>query len=261
MMKDLDFLPPRYGEQHAQRRGNLLRIAAAIVFVALLACGALAQRHRQGRLEAELIEATQRYDEVDVRAQELSAMYLKSKSTTARAELITLLRHPWPRTQIIAAILKPLAEPLTLVQLRISRDSLDPRQSSSFNRDIAPLSPEEAAKDTRSPAERDLDRLRSETNGTQTLVTLEGLTPEAGALHLYIAKLGGSDLFSKVELLSVEQDAALADRDVSRFRIRLAVAPGYGQPGGPSLQERTPSEPTADQVAAAATWKITETKP
>jgi hypothetical protein len=229
-MKDLDFLPARYREKNAQRKTRAWRAAVLAMFSALLAAGSLGQLEFRRLIEAHLQTVRQQYDQVLHTGKELTALQAELRAARAEAELLTYLRRPWPRTQLLAAIAEPLSEPITLGKLTVLQEepggSPAPPQSGQTVQDQA------AAEAAQPAAERTLKRLRAMFDEAPLTVTLEGVSRDSTALHVYIGKLAESEWFSAVELRSIDRsdDAQAA---TFRFIARLIVRPSHGRPQTP----------------------------
>jgi Tfp pilus assembly protein PilN len=230
-MKDIDFLPSHYRLEHAARRKRVSGVAVVLVYAALLAVAAYTQHARQRRMKGELETLSQQHAAVTAQAAQLAAMQQESRNLDAIAALATWLRHPWPRTQLLAAVLDPLPQSVQLDDLSLQRSGA---QESNVRRTTGAANATKEA-DTRTPAERDLDTLRARFDADPVAITLSGTTTEIARLHVYLAALGETGLFSEVKLVSLERDGK-GDTPVSRFRARATVAPGYGQPGAKSEQ-------------------------
>jgi hypothetical protein len=158
------------------------------------------------------------------------------KTIKADAELYTYLRHPWPRTQLIQALLAPLPDAIVLQQVQIVRQP----PTVSTNAEPAPPVDKKAEEERLKalpPAERDLETLSARLDPLQTVVILTGTTTEGAAIHRYIGALDATDIFDKAELdcfnsLDTKTGSTL------QFRAVLAVQPGYGQSGGPTGPEK-----------------------
>jgi hypothetical protein len=170
----------------------------------------------------------------------LQGIHAQLAGLRSQAELIVYLRHPWPRTQLLAAVLGPLPEEVALDSIRIARDKAGVGAAALRAR---PTPTDGTAPDGRPPAERDLALLREELDAAETIVALEGETSNTLALHAYLGALGRCDLFGRAELVSIEESEGAAG--VFRFSARLAARPGYGQPNGPA--------PRIDSVAGSST--------
>ncbi len=158
-------------------------------------------------------------------------MQTQLKAAKAGAELYTYLHHPWPRSQLLAALVTPLPKEITLQQVQILRRAAPAAPSAA---EAAPLDKkaEEDAQKTLSPAERDLAKFRARFDPMQTVVILTGTTTEIAVLHRYIGDLDATDIFDKAELDCSSSDPGKGG--TIHFRSVLLVRPGYGQPGGPT---------------------------
>lgn len=233
---DIDFLPASYREQGAKRKTGLWRLLVVAVFGSALVPTGMYQRRLKQEAEIHLAHLESLYPAAMARNAELSSQQSKLAAVQTAAELATYLRHPWPRTQILAAIAQPLPDTLTLHDLQILRENVSGAAA-------APPSPNNATPAApTNPVAADLERLRNERESTRLVVAIGGATSEVGALHEYLGKLAGNRLFQKVELGSIESSPA-GDHGLAKFSVRIIVRPAPGQPGAPP----------PPQVAAAAT--------
>jgi len=231
-MQDLDFLPAQYRQKHAQRQSQPWRIMIALIFAGLLATAAFSQHVHRLHVEEELATITITYDLALSQADKLSELQTELQSARATAELYTYLRHPWPRTQLLAALVAPMPDEVTLGQLHISHEMRqDPVRTDRRSRSKAKAEEEEIEK--LPPAVRDLKRLRDQFDKMETLVQISGTTSESAALYRYLSELGNDRLFDKAGLDSIENVEGESGPSL-RFDATLIVRPGYGQPHGPS---------------------------
>jgi hypothetical protein len=158
-----------------------------------------------------------------------------SQSIERQAELETYLKHPWPRTQILAALIDQLPEEVQLEKISIVREPLP----ASANEPLPQTTKVgEAAQAKLDPAQRDLETIRNVYDRSRIVVQLAGQSDDPLAFHRYLEDLGRSKLFTKLEEGGLEHVAGDTE-DHIRFTARIIIRPGYGQPGGPT------SEPTA----------------
>jgi len=231
-MNDIDFLPVQYRQQHERRQSTPWRILAVAAFVALVALALVSQHANYRKVEGELAAIMPQYEQAVSLDKQLGAVQADLQKEELEAELFTYLRHPWPRTQLLAALLVTLPDEITLRQLQITRETLLPRTPTE-RRSRSQRKAEEAELEGLSPAERDLKQLRDRFDNMQTLVSLSGITAESAALHQYLGELGNSDLFAKAELCSIESVEDNGAKTL-QFEATLIVRPGYGLPGGQS---------------------------
>ncbi len=231
-MQDIDFLPARYLEQDANRRTHMWRV---IVVAAGLGCfvgGGVYQWYRQSLLAEELASARKRHAASQALSERVAQFNQQLTAAHTKAELHAYLAHPWARTQILAALVRPLPREIDLESLEISyqatpvtvsrRDPVRPGAPAAGGAEDAP----------EEPTAIDLARLRKEYDERSLVVTMRGVVRDEPRLHAYMARLHQSELFIDVEL----SDVGRADDDgevQSTFQARLIVLPGYGQPRGP----------------------------
>ncbi len=231
-MQDIDFLPVQYQREHVRRQSQPWRFVVATAFALLLAAAAYTQHHRKQRAAEELAAIEPHHELVLAQQSQLAEIQSRLVSARARAELLTYLRHPWPRTQLLGALLPAMPDEVTFGQLQIT--SREPAGQIVSQRRTRSQRHSEAEEDARlGPAQRDLKRLRGQCDHAETVLLLSGTTTDSAALHEYLGKLGNSQLIAKAEVdwIEVAEDAQAAAQEFSAI---LIVRPGYGLPDGPS---------------------------
>jgi len=245
---EIDFLPPRYREQHVQRKNFLWRVVVLGAYLGLLAMGSVAQRARLYRLQGELVQAQQQLADAQQLSVQLEYTEQQLSRDRAAAQLVTYLQHPWPRTQVLAAILPRVPESIYLTELRLyplaQQSSATPfwqRQANDKKDKDKPAPP---------PALADLQRLRDERAATVTVVQLNGVAHDQAVLHAFLQHLAEDELFAAVELLSIESLRNDANIQGCAFEVCLKLRPGHGekQPAAP----RTADSVRPDAIAAAS---------
>jgi hypothetical protein len=245
-MQDIDFLPRRYREAQAQRTKKFWGMIVVLVYAGLLCTSGYLQHASARRLSQDLAAANEQRAVVTAQAAKLTSLQTELKQSQARAGLVAYLRHPWPPTQIVAAVVQPLLQGLSLSELRVQR--LESLQAANRNTAVRPrgaANASDAKPDERSAAERDIERIRETCDATSVIVTLKGAAEDVSLVHMYLGSLGKDALFSRVDLTNIDgQDAQRQGGSGCRFTARLVVRPGYGQPSGP-----TPPKPATPQLA------------
>ena len=235
-MSEIDFLPARYREQSSHRRARVLRIGVVALFTGVLVAAGIGQLLLRRGLEQQLITVRQQHEMAQQASQQLALLQTSLSELRAGAELHTYLRHPWPRTRILAAIVTELPQSISLRQLLVTRELDEAARGPAARREITETAEAAAAK--LSAAQRDLEALRAETDPARVVVVLQGVADQHTDLHAYLARLNASELFDAVELESIESHDN-QETDDSVFRARLVVKPGIGQAGGPLRAEAT----------------------
>jgi len=240
-MHDVDFLPIAYRQQHARRFSSRRRAAMAACFALILAGAGLSQHLIRAQAAADLAQVLPLHANAQKLAAQLAQQQDQLQALRSVAELHTYLRHPWPRTQLLSALFAPLPESVTLGELRLGRENA---RSGEFGDRLARSDkPDDPQAAKLAPPVRDLKWLRDTFDKAPVAIQLAGWAGEQAALHRYLATLARNELFSKVQLESMERDG---DGDRLRFLVRIQVRPGYGQPDGP-----TGLKPAAGTTAAA----------
>jgi len=231
---EIDFLPAESRKSHTRLKSQSRRLAVTGILAILVVAGVATQYLQRQRLEAEQALIVPMHETAARQAEQLAALQAELSGAQADAELFTYLRYPWPRTRILQALLVPLPAEVTLEQLQIEPENMPERSRGTRSADKAKISEEELKK--LPPAVQDLRQLRQQCDRQQTVVTFSGVTAETRALHRYLGELAKARLFSKAELTGIEAESG--DRgSQTRFRARVIVRPGYGQPGGPDGPE------------------------
>jgi len=234
-MPDIDFLPAEYHQRHAQRQSRPWQIIVAVAFGALVSVAALGQHHCRAQAEAELAAATAPYELAVSQHCRLAEIQNELRKARSTAELCVYLRHPWPRTQLLVALLAPRPDEIIFEQLHITREK-PPTEPAADRRLRTEKPAEEEELNKLSSAERDLKRFREECDKMRTVIHVAGTTGDSGALHRYLNALGKHSLFAKAELDSLESLEGKA-ATVMKFRATVVVRPGYGQAGGPTRRD------------------------
>lgn len=232
-MHDIDFLPVEYRQKHAQRQSQPWQIVVGVAIVALVAAAALAQQYRRHRVANDLAMILPVYDAAMNQQNCMVETQKRLEVARASADLYTYLRHPWPRTQLLAALVAPLPETITLQQIQVLREAPAAAATTELRQPLDKKAEEERIKSL-PPAQRDLLTLTGRLDPLQTVVVLTGTTTEIASLHHYIGELDATDIFDKAELDCFNSIDANKSGAVLQFRAVLAVEPGYGQPGGPA---------------------------
>jgi Tfp pilus assembly protein PilN len=229
-MNDIDFLPSEYRREHSRRRRQVWQIAAIAFVTGTVSLAALVQSRTAANLRSNIDVLAPRYQAAEKRNNRLGELRTKLQDACDQAELFTYLRHPWPRTQIISALLHPLPEGITLRKVRISnrlsREARRPDVRSQAQREA-----EEKRLASLSPAAHDLEELRGRVDRMRTEVSISGTTAQSAILHTYVGKLARENFFTKAELESCETDKRSKNAQ-KQFEIDVLVKPGYGQEGG-----------------------------
>lgn len=225
-MKNINFLPERYHERDLKRKAAIWQYAILASFGGLLLAATLGQLAMKRSLQASLRELEPTRIEVKLKRERVQLLQQQLNSTEEVAALYTYLRHPWPRTQLLAKITESLPECIVLEGIEILEQS--PNRS-SFGGPEAGDGTSDAT-----PAGADLRQLRDQHDATSLVVRIRGTVDDTGALNEYVRHLGEVPLFRSVSLSSLQSQTLRNETTRSAFELNVTVRPGHGQPGGPS---------------------------
>jgi Tfp pilus assembly protein PilN len=167
------------------------------------------------------------YATAQAQVHELSRLQTQIVRAANEASLYTFLDSPWPRTQLLAEVVRPLPESIRLTQIHIAEEELA-RNSTSAGPRRTKAEEEAAAK--ASPPERDLAKLHDEMERRQTTIEVDGHTADVPRLHEFVDSVNRSPLIAEAHIKSLE--AATANHQGrTRFTLRLIVRPAYCQSG------------------------------
>ena len=231
---EVDFLPASFREAGQNRKVRFWRVILVAVFALLIAPPSVYQHKVRRDVEGRIAALAPQCDLHETRTQRLTELERKLKDLESEADLYAYLRHPWPRTRIVANVLAPLPREITLQQLRIARETAAPEPSGPVSgRDRRRGREEKTDLDKLPPAERGLAQLRERYDTSHTVAFVSGTTTEPVFLHRYLSALGKDPLFVRAELLTMETDKT-GEEIKSRFRAKVVLRQGYGQPRGPA---------------------------
>ncbi|MEQ8789397.1 MAG: PilN domain-containing protein [Pirellulaceae bacterium] len=231
-MKNIDFLPARYRERRTARKSHLWRVLVVAAFGAAVGATAIGQYWLKQSVASQVQQVEQRHAVAQAKNEQFIALQRELQDRRAAAQLFAYLKHPWPRTQILAVLAATLPADVTLNELTIANEVVagDPRGEA---RGRARSQRDEQEADARLlPAERDLKQLRRQYDEARTVVYVVGRTGDIPALHRYVASLGDSPLFAQAELTSMEA-VQETGREASEFHLRLVVVAAHGQAEAP----------------------------
>lgn len=229
-IKQIDFLPDKYRQVEAQRYSQWWRVLVLVLFGGIICATKIGQGYQYRQVQAQLDDAVQHFQATQLESQKLAQLQQAIIARRAKAELLTYLRHPWPRSQLLASIAGPLPDEVVLERVRLQREAIRVEQTLV----ATPAQPGAPTVDTRSAIERDLERLRDETDQSRVVLFLEGTTRDDASLHRYLGRLARDPLLAENELTSLERD-----QKNLRFMVRVEVRSGYGQRRGPTGPRHT----------------------
>lgn len=224
-MKSINFLPERYHERDLKRKAAFWQTAILMGFGGLLLAATLGQFAMKRSLQASLKELEQGRIDTKIKRDRVQLLQQQLGDQDQAAALYTYLRHPWPRTQLLAKITEGLPECIALEGLEIIEQQ--PNRTTLGSTETRPGASE------RPPAAADLEQLRGSHDVARVVVRIRGVVSDTAALNEYVRQLGEVSLFRSVSLSSLQSQASQDKSTHNVFELNVIVRPGHGQPGGP----------------------------
>lgn len=232
-MNSVDFLPNDYRRQAADRRSHVWLFITLTIYGGFVGVVATHQFLARRAVQRELDQVEIPYVQAELANKRLAELESQLEETSVEADLHTYLRHPWPRTQVLAALVEHLPPEVNLTEVTMRRER---REQDDHRTGAARSDPMGQAEDTstKPDARQSLKRLREEIDATRTVIWVRGVTTDNTALHHCIRALSESWLFTKADLESLDSMDDDTTPGAATFGICLELRPGYGQKDGPA---------------------------
>lgn len=244
-MQTIDFLPEHYRERRKQRRVRWWWALIVCMFGGVVAVTASLQWLNIQRIKKELQQLETQCAAFRQLDQQLLEIETKVSALSHSANLYTFLKHPWPRTQILAAIATPLPKELQLSSIRITE--------SLVAKPIKPTSPESQVAEPPPPphpAVADLRQLHDAHESQRLVVAVEGSAKEVEALHSYLESLARHPLIAEAQLNSMET-RKFESHSLVVFQLQLTITAGHGLSDGPAGALSPAPNPPAETASRA----------
>jgi hypothetical protein len=254
-MQDIDFLPAGFRESNARRLRHLWQMMLVGVLLACCAGGTVFQLWQRFEIQAEIAAVLPSFEETTALAARLEQTKARLEIERIEARLIAYLDHPWPKSQILAAVLRPLNDAITLEEIHVAREQIAAPGHGVRKPPVhvGALPTHTTDSPQKPPAERDLAELQAEYDSARLVVHLTGVTHEGIDLYKYIAAITQDPLVEKADLSSLEsnnRNETPGLKALSKFHARILIRPGYGQPRGPiPTRPDGPSVPRDKRIA------------
>lgn len=247
-MKNIDFLPEIYKQQGELRRARVWWGAVVLIFGTAIGLAAGAQFWLRHSIQRQLRELQPQFAQAQQQAGELASLNAQITKAGRAAGLFTFLEAPWPRTQVLAELIRPLPKSVQLNRIQIGEEEvLRAAQANGSARRRGRQAEEDGPQ--LSPLEQDLAQLRTDAERRQTFVDLDGRTQDVAELHAYVAEIGRSALFSSAQIRSLEAAPGDTLPVQTNFTVRAVLRPGYAVLGG---QSTTPIQPAVTRSGESA---------
>ena len=247
MMNNIDFLPDIYRQRNQQLRSTQWWCVAGCAAASLLALFGAYQGAERWKLQGQISQFDQLANQTQQQEAELAQLSREMAVVDDLAQLIEYLKHPWPRTQLLAAAIRPLSDTIHLTELVIREEAM----SAAGSPQVSPPA-ESSSSGAESPTIKDLHVLKTECDRNRTQIVVGGWVANLADLHTYVANVGQSPLVASATLKKLETVAEPNVDPTTVFQLLVIARAGYGQVGGPEHGPPSTTEtkqPAGDRVA------------
>jgi len=228
-MKTIDFLPESYRERIVLRQARVWWGIVVLIFGAAIGTTACAQYLLKRSVEQQYADLEMEYLAAQDIVKRLAQTQVENRTAGQWAGLITYLEQPWPRSQLVAEVVRPLPESIRLTELILGEEDLarpatpeaGPRRRSQSS---------DAQGKSLAPAVADLEALRKANDPRRPVIEISGSVHDVELLHDYVAALGRSPLVQLAQVKSLESSATAVLNKPTNFTVRLVFRASHGQP-------------------------------
>lgn len=241
-MKSIDFLPQKYRDKSARQRAGVWRLLVVAMLGGAVGAASVAQLFHRRNIQAQLADLQPLYADAQAKSAMLAKLQTELNHETAAATLYAYLQTPWPRTQLVAALARPVGEGLHIEQFHLieSVAKVAAKEGTESGSTTPPL-------DNMSPATRDLTAMRNELATRMTQTEIIGTSPHAAHIHVYLEELEQSPLVKRAHLVSLENVTVDGQSRRLRFTAQVSIHPARGWTEDPA----TPAKPAAAALTQA----------
>jgi len=217
---EIEFLPKRYREKRKKNNIKVSRILLIVIMVGGMASVLLYQLACLHSVNRQVAAIDKQNEKVMQLMQEVESRRAKVVLERHHANLLTFLDHPYPKSQIISALVNPLSREITITRLQITQEQV-------ANPNAKPPSEKGQAAPKGHPMELDLKTLISEAKTRRVMVEVEGTTDDTSSLYTYLASLHQAEIIESAKIESIDPHQKSDGSEFSNFTAHVRVKRGY----------------------------------
>jgi hypothetical protein len=241
-MKTIDFLPDIYRERMALRRARIWWGIVVLIFSTAIGSTAGAQYLLRRSVQQQFDDLASQYHASQQQVKLLAELQAKGRIAGQWAGLVVYLEQPWPRSQLVAEVVRPLPAAVRLTELIVVEEEIARPATAEAGPRRRPIRQEQEQSEKLDPAQADLEQLRRTHDFKRAVIEISGTVDDVALLHEYVTELGRSPLVARTQIKSLESAATTALEKPTNFTLRLVFKPGHGQPN--------PDEPQSSKATA-----------
>ena len=172
-MKNIDFLPDIYRERLVLRQDRIWWGIVVLIFSAAIGSTAGAQYLLKQSVQKQFDDLQPQYIAAQGQVKKLAQAQADTRTAGQWAGLITYLEQPWPRSQLVAEVIRPLPKTIRLTELIVAEEEfVRPTQEEPGPRRRNRPADQQSTK--LAPALADLEELRKSHDNKRPVIEISG---------------------------------------------------------------------------------------
>jgi Tfp pilus assembly protein PilN len=238
------FLPQDYVEKKAEVRASVLGGVMFLLVMGGVAGAYLVTTGRWSEIRSQQTVIDEAYEAEAKKIEQLKALEAQRATMLEKAEIVTSLIEPVPRSVLLAEMMLRMPAGVSLLDFELKGKRVDPPPPPPPTTGTKSLSgavqPASAGKDGKAPDAR--PKVQAPRFDVRLKIT--GVAKAQAEIADYLASLNACDLIEKVELLYI-QDTIIKDVDLRKFEIEAVIRPGADgrapRPEPTRLEDKAPA--------------------
>ncbi|PQO25988.1 hypothetical protein C5Y96_21290 [Blastopirellula marina] len=217
---EIEFLPKKYREKRKSHNFQVSRLLLIVVIVAGMSAVLLYQLASLHAVNLQVSALDSQHEKIMQLMQEVERSRAEVAVKRHHAKLQTFLDHPYPKSQIIAAIANPLPTEITITRLQVTVEQLAATSAKP---------PSEKGKSVPQghPMVLDLKQLIGEAKAHRCTVEVEGTTDDTSCLYTFLASLHQAEIIESAKIESIDPHQKSDGSEFSNFTAHVKVKRGY----------------------------------
>jgi len=227
-MKTIDFLPEVYRERIVLRQARVWWGIVVMIFGVAIGSTATAQYLLKQSVQRQFDELEPQFIAAQQQVQRLAQTQADNRTAGQWAGLITYLEQPWPRSQLVAEVIRPLPASIRLTELIVAEEELARPTTEEAGPRRRNRPPDQRSQKL-APAAADLDALRQAHDYKRPVIEISGTVQDVALLHEFVTTLGRSPLVDRAQIKSLESASTTVLDQPTNFTVRLVFRASHGQ--------------------------------